>query len=183
MLISSATGIVLDLFVSRYQGFALLAVVISGLPGAVGAIFTSRLSTRLHAAALALPGGWGAGAGGDGGKGDPSPSPKLVMAVLLLVTLPVEIIFLAIIHSLGWLRLPLLFVGFSIVFFCAAVRPSMPPSLLLLTDMYIGPDVPLFRACADQLPLGAQPRSGYVCAAHPFSAYGSDRAAPACAVL
>jgi len=30
MIISSATGIVLDLFVSRYEGFALLAVVISG---------------------------------------------------------------------------------------------------------------------------------------------------------
>lgn len=30
MVISSATGIVLDLFVSRYEGFALLAVVISG---------------------------------------------------------------------------------------------------------------------------------------------------------
>jgi solute carrier family 41 len=30
MVISSATGIVLDLFVSRYLGFALLAVVISG---------------------------------------------------------------------------------------------------------------------------------------------------------
>jgi solute carrier family 41 len=30
MIISSGTGIVLDLFVSRYKGFALLAVVISG---------------------------------------------------------------------------------------------------------------------------------------------------------
>ncbi len=30
MVISSCTGIVLDLFVSRYEGFALLAVVISG---------------------------------------------------------------------------------------------------------------------------------------------------------
>lgn len=32
MIISSCTGIVLDLFVSRYDGFALLAVVISGKP-------------------------------------------------------------------------------------------------------------------------------------------------------
>lgn len=30
MAISSATGIILDLFVSRYKGFALLAVIISG---------------------------------------------------------------------------------------------------------------------------------------------------------
>lgn len=31
MIISSGTGIVLDTFVSRYEGFALLAVVISGM--------------------------------------------------------------------------------------------------------------------------------------------------------
>jgi solute carrier family 41 len=31
MIISSGTGIILDLFVSRYDGFALLAVAISGL--------------------------------------------------------------------------------------------------------------------------------------------------------
>ena len=31
MAISSATGIILDLFVSRYKGFALLAVIISGM--------------------------------------------------------------------------------------------------------------------------------------------------------
>lgn len=30
MIISTATGIILDLFVSRYSGFALLAVIISG---------------------------------------------------------------------------------------------------------------------------------------------------------
>lgn len=30
MVISSATGIVLDLFANRYEGFPLLAIVISG---------------------------------------------------------------------------------------------------------------------------------------------------------
>ncbi len=30
MVISSGTGVVLDMFVSRYEGFAMLAVVISG---------------------------------------------------------------------------------------------------------------------------------------------------------
>ena len=54
MAISSGTGIVLDMFVSRYEGFAVLAVVISGLPGAAGSILVSRLSTALHAAKLAL---------------------------------------------------------------------------------------------------------------------------------
>jgi solute carrier family 41 len=31
MAIASATGIILDVFVSRYSGFALLAVIISGV--------------------------------------------------------------------------------------------------------------------------------------------------------
>ncbi len=128
MVISSGTGIVLDLFVSRYEGFALLAVVISGwlhfslllytylcfipgLPGSVGSIFASRLSTALHAAA--------AGAASSSRKGEPSP--KLVMLTLIFVTIPVEIIFLSLLHLLGWLRLPFVFVAFSIVFFCCAV--------------------------------------------------------------
>jgi solute carrier family 41 len=117
MVISSGTGIVLDLFVSRYDGFALLAVVISGLPGAVGAIFTSRLSTALHAAALAIAPPATAGAK------TREPSPRLVMLTLLIVTLPVEIIFLAILAALGWLHLPFVFVGFSVMFFCLAVSP------------------------------------------------------------
>ncbi|KAJ7144974.1 solute carrier family 41 member 1 [Mycena crocata] len=117
MVISSGTGIVLDLFVSRYDGFALLAVVISGLPGAVGAIFASRLSTRLHAAALALAPPATAGVA--------EPSSRLVMLTLLVVTLPVEIIFLSILAALGWLRLPLAFVALSVVFFCIAVSSSL----------------------------------------------------------
>ncbi|KAJ7611726.1 solute carrier family 41 member 1 [Roridomyces roridus] len=117
MVISSGTGIVLDLFVSRYEGFALLAVVISGLPGAVGAIFTSRLSTRLHAAALSLA--------PPATSGSAEPSPRLVMMILLLVTLPVEIIFLAVIRGLGWLHLPFLFIAMSVLFFCTAVLSSL----------------------------------------------------------
>ncbi|KAJ7891343.1 Mg transporter [Mycena olivaceomarginata] len=118
MVISSGTGIVLDLFVSRYDGFALLAVVISGLPGAVGAIFTSRLSTRLHAAALALTPGAAV-------SGAPEPSSTLVMMTLLVVTLPVEIIFLSVLAGLGWLKLPFMFVAFSVLFFCIAVSSSL----------------------------------------------------------
>lgn len=48
MFISSGAGLVLDNFVGRYQGFALLAPVISGLPGACAAIFASRITTGLH---------------------------------------------------------------------------------------------------------------------------------------
>ncbi|KAJ7042014.1 Mg transporter [Mycena alexandri] len=115
MVISSGTGIVLDLFVSRYDGFALLAIVISGLPGAVGAIFTSRLSTSLHAAAMAItPTASGVEA-----------SSSAVMLMLLLVTLPVEVIFLSVLSLLGWLHLPFVFVALSVVFFCIAVSCSL----------------------------------------------------------
>ncbi|KAG5639191.1 hypothetical protein H0H81_006095 [Sphagnurus paluster] len=109
MVISSGTGIVLDRFVSRYDGFALLAVVISGLPGSVGSILVSRLSTSLHAAALSLAPSIVTA----GGSSVPEPSTKLVMMTLLFVTLPVEIIFLAMLHFFGWLHLPFFFVALS----------------------------------------------------------------------
>ncbi|KAL4244168.1 SLC41A transporter family protein [Abortiporus biennis] len=129
MILSCGTGIILDLFVSKYDGFALLAVVISGLPGSVGSIFVSRLSTALHAAAMpiltasttSLPGSSPA----PSIKDRPHPSPRLVMITLLLVTFPVELIFLATLRALGWLRLPILFVIFSVVFFCVAVFSSL----------------------------------------------------------
>ncbi|TFK25742.1 solute carrier family 41 member 1 [Coprinopsis marcescibilis] len=120
MIISSATGIVLDVFVSKYEGFAVLAVVISGLPGATGSIFVSRLSTSLHAAKFAIT--------------HPTPSasiriletsPRLAMFTLLAITIPVEIVFLGILSGLGWLDMPLLFVVFSILFFCFAVFASL----------------------------------------------------------
>ncbi|KAJ6630275.1 hypothetical protein B0H10DRAFT_1983851 [Mycena sp. CBHHK59/15] len=115
MVISSATGIVLDLFVSRYEGFALLAVVISGLPGSVGSIFASRLSTSLHASALSLA----------PPSSGPEPSSTVVLVTLLVITLPVEIIFLSLLAALGWLHLPFMFVAFSVVFFCMAVLSSL----------------------------------------------------------
>lgn len=48
MFISSGAGVVLDTFVQRFEGFALLVPVITGLPGACAAIFVSRTSTALH---------------------------------------------------------------------------------------------------------------------------------------
>ena len=48
IVISSGAGMVLDSFVQKYDGFALLAPVITGLPGACTAIFASRISTALH---------------------------------------------------------------------------------------------------------------------------------------
>ncbi|KAH0830168.1 Mg transporter [Lanmaoa asiatica] len=114
MVISCGTGIVLDTFASRYPGFPLLAVVISGLPGSVGSIFISRLSTSLHAAASNIS-----------HFRDTGPSLRLVMLTLILVTVPIEIIFLAILHNFGWIKLPILFAIFSLAFFCCAVWISL----------------------------------------------------------
>lgn len=135
MVISTASGLILDFFVSRYSGFALLAIVISGtlffyelvhnidtdkfigLPGAVGSVFVSRLSTMLHAeAASSLPSSIK-----DAMK-KAHPSLRTVMITLFIITIPVEIIFLSVLRGIGWLTLPFAFVASSVVFFCAAVR-------------------------------------------------------------
>ncbi|PWN37677.1 uncharacterized protein FA14DRAFT_163441 [Meira miltonrushii] len=55
MFISSGAGIVLDTFVQKFEGFALLVPVLTGLPGAVAAIFVSRTSTALHSGRNAKP--------------------------------------------------------------------------------------------------------------------------------
>ncbi|KAI6107028.1 solute carrier family 41 member 1 [Pisolithus croceorrhizus] len=113
MVISSATGIVLDIFASRYQGFPLLAVVISGLPGSVGSIAISRLSTSLHAEKHHAH------------SRRKEPSKKLVTTTLLLITIPVEIIFLATLQAFGWLKLSILFAVLSVLLFCCAVTISL----------------------------------------------------------
>lgn len=47
-LISSAAGLLLDENAAQYDGFSLLAPVVSGLPGGAAAIYVSRISTSLH---------------------------------------------------------------------------------------------------------------------------------------
>ncbi|KAL0570401.1 hypothetical protein V5O48_011559 [Marasmius crinis-equi] len=181
MIISSGTGMILDMFVSRYEGFALLAVVISGLPGAVGAIFTSRLSTALHLESvhkrLSAQNGHRNEDEGSVPKNHrpedesvyptpsssravspqpasssstnlheqqppsthtytPPPSANLVTVTLLLITLPVEVIFLSVLRGLGWLRLPIVFVLFSVGFFCIAVLISLYFARALTTFLW-----------------------------------------------
>ncbi|KAL9714657.1 hypothetical protein Ac2012v2_001316 [Leucoagaricus gongylophorus] len=126
MIISSGTGIVLDMFVSKYEGFPLLAVVISGLPGAAGSIFVSRLSTSLHATVLSKP----------SLQSDNQPSGHLVMLTLLLITLPVEIAFLVVLRSIGWLQVPVIFIVFSMLFFCCAVFTSLVIARLLTSWLW-----------------------------------------------
>ncbi|KAG1799363.1 Mg transporter [Suillus plorans] len=113
MVISCASGIVLDMFASRYQGFPLLAIVISGLPGSVGSIFVSRLSTALHAASA------------NACLHKSEPSPKLVMVTLTVITIPIEILFLCTLRAFGWLKLPIIFAILSVLFFCCAVFTSL----------------------------------------------------------
>ncbi|KAF5365558.1 hypothetical protein D9757_010905 [Collybiopsis confluens] len=140
MIISSSTGIVLDLFVSRYEGFALLAVVISGLPGSVGSIFISRLSTALHTVALsAAPNGTFRPS-----KKSMEPSSNLVIISLIVITIPVEIIFLSVLHGLGWLHPPFLFIAISVLFFCCAVTASLFIARLLTNFLWsrnLDPDI------------------------------------------
>ncbi|EKM56073.1 uncharacterized protein PHACADRAFT_95235 [Phanerochaete carnosa HHB-10118-sp] len=126
MIISCGTGIVLDMFVSRYEGFAILAMVISGLPGNVGSILVSRLSTALHANEYEmdhLP----HASTEDLVKTSSAPPPnaRLVMITLIGVTFPIEIAFLATLRAVGWLHVPVIFLIFSVIFFCIAVVASL----------------------------------------------------------
>lgn len=140
MIITCAAGMVLDMYVARYEGFAVLAMLIGGqcvralsilyvdrlregLPGNVGAIVVSRLSTALHTSNHAmshLP-----NTSTDSLVGISSaapPSTRLVMITLLGVTIPIEIMFLATLRAVGWLRVPAVFLVSSVVIFCVAVR-------------------------------------------------------------
>ncbi|CDO71876.1 hypothetical protein BN946_scf184940.g23 [Trametes cinnabarina] len=134
MAISSGTGIVLDTFVERYSGFALLAVVIAGLPGGVSSIFVSRLSTALHAAttkASSL-----VSAVQDIQHDKHHPSPRLVMMTLIAVSLPVEIIFLTAVSLLGWIHLPLLFIVLQVLFFLVAITISLSVARITTTLLW-----------------------------------------------
>jgi solute carrier family 41 len=129
MAISTASGIVLDLFVEKYKGFALLAVLISGLPGSVGSIFVSRLSTALHSAALdtsTLP-TFSLSDVACRRLGPGTPTPFLVALALLLVTLPIQLIILLLLSWFQWLPpiFPFLFYAFAVLFFSLAVGVSL----------------------------------------------------------
>lgn len=58
------------------------------------------------------------------GESRTKPSLKLVIGTLFVVTLPIEIGFLAVLRSVGWLEIPFLFIWFYVLFFCITVRLS-----------------------------------------------------------
>jgi solute carrier family 41 len=143
MGISCASGIVLDMFVSRYEGFPLLAIVISGLPGSVGSIFVSRLSTALHTASANTY------------LHKNEPSTKLVMVTFILITVPIVILFLCILRASGWLNFSIVFAILSLLFFCCAVFTSLVVARLLTDSLWsrgFDPDIyalPIHSALVD----------------------------------
>ncbi|RIB06913.1 hypothetical protein C2G38_1985125, partial [Gigaspora rosea] len=48
MVISSIAGLVLENYIDRYHGLAVLTPVLNGVIGNLGSIYASRISTRLH---------------------------------------------------------------------------------------------------------------------------------------
>ncbi|KAG8982855.1 Transcriptional regulator, partial [Tulasnella sp. 427] len=115
---------VLEKFVKKYEGFGLMAVVISGLPGSVGAVSISRLSTLLHASGdlpLRTP----------NAKREFIKSPptgyrgSLTGVTLFVVALPVMLTFLAFVYATGWMDLPFLFVGAFVGFFCLSTTIAL----------------------------------------------------------
>jgi len=79
-----------------------------GLPGGIGAVFVSRLSTDLHAR-------------GDDGKSEES---FATGTILFTVGLPVLVTYLSFMYVVGWIDLPILFLVMFVLAFCISV--SMP---------------------------------------------------------
>ncbi|KAG8764231.1 hypothetical protein FRC11_011247 [Ceratobasidium sp. 423] len=114
MAIESGTGLVLDWYVGRYRGFGMLAVVMTSLPGSVGAVFVSRLSTELHQ-----------GENNPSNKSPSGGSPKLVSFTLFAVGFPVLLSYLLFVWSAGWLPLPIGFVVLFVAIFGVTVAAAL----------------------------------------------------------
>lgn len=123
MLISSGTGMVLESGVGKYRGFALLAISMTGLTGAIGAIHANRLSTQLHrrlhpasSGGDGMGGGHMAHGGGDGLSGRlvaayDGLTPAQSMALLFVLAFPCQGAFLAFVNATGWIDVNLGWVG------------------------------------------------------------------------
>ncbi|KAF8589695.1 hypothetical protein K439DRAFT_1612498 [Ramaria rubella] len=122
MVISSGAGFVLEQFVNQYDGFGLLSIVVGGLPGAVGSVHVSRLSTYLHASASKSF---------IDEKSTHDSRTTVTLTTLFLVTLPVSGLFLACLHLSGWMKLSFIFVAVFTVFFCLTVAMSLVVAHLL----------------------------------------------------
>ncbi|KAG9284767.1 hypothetical protein G9A89_000916 [Geosiphon pyriformis] len=75
MIISSMAGLVLEQYIEKYSGLALLTPVLTALSGNLGSIYASRISTRLHSNGL-------------------EENYRKSEITLFLIHLPIEILFL-----------------------------------------------------------------------------------------
>ncbi|CAG7846101.1 SubName: Full=Uncharacterized protein {ECO:0000313/EMBL:CCA66834.1} [Serendipita indica DSM 11827] len=142
MVISSGTGMILDSFVGRYKDYGLVSIAQDGIPGSVGSVYISRLSTSLHEAQ-----GHSGHQRGDGhehsrGALDSPRSflkpkdeatkralkdarPRISGLALFLVTVPVQVIFLTVAYASKWLELPALWAAGFVIFFATTVVCSL----------------------------------------------------------
>ncbi|KAH9961041.1 hypothetical protein BC827DRAFT_1132217 [Russula dissimulans] len=130
MVITSASGIVLDLFVSRYVGYALLAVAFGGVPGGTGSILVSRLSTAWHVTVSGAPHDnvpLGSARVSIIRSSHPrqEPSPHVVMLVLLFVAMPVGLMYFLVLRLSGWLATSFAFYMLALFFLCIAITLSL----------------------------------------------------------
>lgn len=157
----------------------------SGLPGNVGSILVSRLSTALHANEYEmdhLP---------HASTEDlvktpsaPPPSTRLVMITLIGVTFPIEIAFLATLRAIGWLHVPAIFLIFSVAFFCIAVRTS-PYVICRAVNLTIlaGRCFPFPRSGSYRSTVETQARPRHVRPSDPLGPRRPHRPITACRVL
>jgi len=108
MIVSSGAGLVLDKFVTRWEGFGALAMVVTGLPGSIGSILVSRLSTDLHTSGHTLR------------FGSPRKKDWVTFVTLGLIGFPVVFTYLVFVSATGWLELPSTLVIVYVIAFCVS---------------------------------------------------------------
>ncbi|KAF8257116.1 hypothetical protein EI94DRAFT_1760608 [Lactarius quietus] len=124
VVVTSGSGRVLDAFVSRYQGYAILAVAFGGLPGGAGSIFLPPPSPRPDVVSR----------GSD--HSHHSPSPRLVILVLFFVSIPVAITFFFILRISAWLTTPFMFSILALFFLFTAIAISLILGYVLTTYLW-----------------------------------------------
>jgi solute carrier family 41 len=158
MVISSCTGMILDTFVAKYRDYAMVSIAQDGIPGSVGSVYISRLSTALHEAKGHE--GYQRGDGYDhhsmpsGSVASPAKGffvpkdratenavkearPRVSGVALFCATVPVLVIFILVSYVTRWVDLPALWACGFIIFFELAVS-STDPRLINASDRTMG---------------------------------------------
>lgn len=115
--IHSGSGLVLEAYVTKFDGFALMAPVVMAISGAAGSIYVSRLSTSLHSS---------------------SKEHYLIVALCLFaLTCPVLYLFLALVWITGQAPVTFLFaMGFLVA---VAVQVRAPAWFCLMISLLKSP--------------------------------------------